>query len=289
MTERAANQAMLTLVVGTGYLGRRVVERIPAGTVVGLSRSADATLPMLETHDLDAGGPLPLTLPGQFRVLYTVPPAAAADGDPRLERLLERLDPPPAAFVYISTTGVYGDRGGAGVDESAAVRPATDRARRRVAAESLLAAWCRDRGTRLVVLRAPGIYGPGRLGTDRLRAGEPVVREADAGPGNRIHVDDLASCCLAALDNEKAEGIFNVGDGDHRSATWFATEVARQAGLPTPPAISMAEAEQSFSAMRLSFLRESRRIATTRMRTELGVAPRYADAADGIRASLAAE
>ncbi len=280
---------MLTLVVGSGYVGRRVVERAVSGSVVGLSRSADATLPMLESYDLDAGGPLPLTLPGRYRVLYTVPPAASADGDPRLERMLGRLDPPPAAFVYISTTGVYGDRGGAEVDESTAVRPETDRARRRVAAESLLAAWCRERGTRLVVLRAPGIYGPGRLGTDRLRAGEPILREADAGPGNRIHADDLASCCLAALDNEGAEGIFNVGDGDHRSATWFATEVARQVGLPAPPAISMVEAERAFSATRLSFLRESRRIATTRMRTELGIKPRYADAADGIRASLAAE
>lgn len=288
MIGRKAGPPILTLVVGTGYVGRRVVERAAKGTVVGLSRSADPVLPMLERYDLDTGGPLPLELPARYRVLYTVPPAESGEADPRLEALLERLDPPPAAFVYISTTGVYGDRGGARVDESVPVRPETDRARRRVAAETRLAAWSSGHGVRPVVLRAPGIYGPGRLALDRLRAGEPVLREADAGPGNRIHVDDLVRCCMAALGNEEAQGIFNVGDGDHRSAAWFAAEVARQAGLPAPPMISFTEAERQFSPMRMSFLRESRRIDTTRMRRVLGVTPRYANAEDGIRASLAA-
>ena len=83
-----------------------------------------------------------------------------------------------------------------------------------------------------------------------------------------------------------AAGIYNVGDGDHRSATWFASEVARQFGLEAPPVISREQAEREFSPMRLSFLGESRRIDTTKMRNELGVTPLYEDAADGIAASL---
>jgi len=81
-------------------------------------------------------------------------------------------------------------------------------------------------------------------------------------------------------------GIYNIGDGDFRSPTWFSNEVARQSGLAAPPTISWADAQEEFSEMRLSFLKESRRIDTRRMRDVLGVTPRYANPEDGIRASL---
>jgi nucleoside-diphosphate-sugar epimerase len=85
------------------------------------------------------------------------------------------------------------------------------------------------------------------------------------------------------------DGVYNVGDGDHRSGTWFTNEIARQAGLAPPPTISLAEAQKTFSPMRLSFLRESRVVDTTKMREVLGITPKYTDAADGIAASLAEE
>ena len=91
---------------------------------------------------------------------------------------------------------------------------------------------------------------------------------------------------LAALAANTPAGIYNVGDGDHRSGTWFTNEVARQAGLPPPPAISLADAQQTFSPMRLSFLSESRVVDTTKMRDVLGVTPKYGNPADGIAASL---
>jgi len=276
-----------TLVVGAGYLGRRVLHAEGLGTAIGLGRSAAEAGGV--GWDLDANDPLPLALPARYRVLYTVPPVSTAAGDARLQRLLDTLLPPPESFVYISTTGVYGDRRGDVVDEATPIDPETTRATRRVAAESLLQRWARHTGTRLCVLRVPGIYGPGRLGTERIAAGEPVLREAEANPGNRIHVDDLAACCVAALREPEAAGIFNVGDGDHRSSTWFTREVARQAGLPAPPEISRAEAASRFSPMRLSFLSESRRVDTRRMREVLGVVPRYADPAAGIHASLEEE
>lgn len=279
---------MLTLLAGTGYTGGRVLARLPADAVVGLSRSKIDTDRRVERYDLDSATTLPLALPSDYAVIYTVPPRGPAP-DERLRGFLSLLEPAPTRFVYISTTGVYGDRHGETVTESTPANPSNERAERRVAAEEQLAAWTSDNDCQLVVLRAPGIYGPGRLGIERIRAGMPVLDESDANPGNRIHVDDLATCCIAALSNDIPAGIYNVGDNDHRSSTWFTSEVARQLGLPSPPRIGRAQAEVEFSPQRLSFMSDSRRIDTTKMREVLGVRPRYANPEDGIHASLAME
>lgn len=274
---------MITLFVGAGYTGARVLARLPEAVALGRSRAGDERL------DLDRDERLGIALPAEYAVIYSVPPASDQPGDPRLARFLGLLPHPPARIVYLSTTGVYGDRRGERVDEGSEPHPESARAERRLAAERLLAEWCTENGTTAVVLRVPGIYGPGRLGTERVREAMPVIRDEEANPGNRIHVDDLASCCIAALSPGVPDGIYNVGDGDHRTGTWFTNEVARQAGLPLPPAITLAEAEQTFSPMRLSFLRESRVVDTTKMREVLGVTPKYTDPADGIAASLAEE
>ncbi len=273
------------LVAGAGYTGRRVLDRLPGA--MGLSRSADHERAV--KMDIDRDTALPVELADDWTLLYTVPPATESDGDPRLEHFLRALPSAPSRIVYLSTTGVYGDRGGAVVDESVIPSPATGRAQRRVRAEMLLVIWGRERGSELVILRVPGIYGPGRLGVQRIRQHIPVIEESDANPGNRIHVDDLAECCIRAMDPAVPEGIYNVGDGDDRSSTWFAGEVARQAGLDAPPVISRREAEKTFSAARLSFLRESRRIDTTRMSELLRPQMKYADPVDGIGASLREE
>jgi nucleoside-diphosphate-sugar epimerase len=274
---------VITLFVGAGYTGTRVLRRLPDAVALGRSRPGDERL------DLDHDERLQLELPEEYAVIYSVPPAPDQPGDPRLGRFLAMLPHAPARLVYLSTTGVYGNRDGERVDETSEARPESARAERRLAAERMLAEWCTGRQTTAVVLRVPGIYGPGRLGTDSIRSGMPVLEEKDANPGNRIHVDDLATCCIAALAPGVPDGIYNVGDGDHRSGTWFTNEVARQAGLPPPPTISLAEAKKTFSPMRLSFLRESRIVDTKKMREVLGVLPKYADAADGIAAALAEE
>jgi nucleoside-diphosphate-sugar epimerase len=234
--------------------------------------------------DLDKHATLPIEPSTGYAMLYTVPPDPAHADDLRLQHLFDVLPQPPMRFVYLSTTGVYGNRDGAIVDEAVALAPQTDRARRRVASEHALARYCKRTGSELIVLRVPGIYGPGRLGAERLREGLPVLQESDANPGNRIHVVDLVSCCLAALSPDVPPGIYNVGDGDTRSATWFA--FARQCGLPPPPIVSRTQAQQQLSAERLSFLNESRRLDLTRMVTILKPRLQYADAADGIAASL---
>jgi nucleoside-diphosphate-sugar epimerase len=274
---------VITLFVGAGYTGARVMKRLPEVVGLGRSRSGEQRL------DLDNDSRLRLELPQRYAVIYSVPPAPDQPGDPRLSRFLAMLPHAPERFVYLSTTGVYGNRDGDRVDESSEPRPESASAERRLAAERMLAEWCTGRQTTAVVLRVPGIYGPGRLGTDRIRAGMPVLEEKAANPGNRIHVDDLATCCVAALSSSVPDGIYNVGDGDHRSGSWFSNEVARQAGLPPPPTIGLAEAQETFSPMRLAFLRESRIVDTTKMRQLLGVVPKYSDAADGIAASLREE
>lgn len=278
---------MKHVVIGAGYVGRRVLTQLPVATALGFSRSAssceDSPVRIL---DLDRTNSGPLSLPDSYRLLYTVAPASNNSSDIRLARLLRLLDPLPERFVYISTSGVYGDCAGELVNEEQPVNPSSSRAKRRVEAEKLLVEWSSKHSVTLLILRAPAIYGTARLGIDRIRAGAPLIAEAEAGPGNRIHVDDLAACCVAALTRDSLGGIYNTGDGDYRSSTWFSLCVARAAGLTPPPEVSRAVAERTFSESRLSFLRESRRLDNTRMLAELLPALKFADPEEGIHSSL---
>ena len=273
---------MFGVVAGTGYTGRRVLARLSADEAIGLGRTPIETDRQFIQIDFDFADALGVALPDRYAVLYTCPPDGTSDQ--RLARFLSALPHPPARFVYLSTTGVYGDCRGAVVTEDSPLKPDNRLSSPRVDAETRLSEWARGTGCQLVILRVPGIYGPDRLGVDRIRAGDAYLRKTDANPGNRIHVDDLVECCLAAMQHGTPAGIYNVGDGDHRSATWFADEVARQAGLPAPRKITRDEAAQEFSPMRLAFLASSRIVDTTRMRTVLGVTPRTPE--EGIRASL---
>jgi len=274
-------------VIGAGYTGRRVLRLLPPGKVLALSRSPLADFPATADFvalDLDNLADRNVSLPSPGTLLYTVPPCD--DEDSRLAGLLARLDAGVQRIVYLSTTGVYGDRKGALVTERDVPGPLSNRAKRRLTAENMLHEWCQERDVELVVLRVSGIYGPGRIGLSRIESGEPLIREADANPGNRIHVDDLAACCVKAMTTDCPVGIYNVGDGDYRSGTWFSQTVAHLAGIDAPPEVSRKTAARTFSQGRLSFLSESRRIDTTRMRDILNFEPRYRDPIDGIQASL---
>jgi len=283
------------LIAGAGYTGLRLARRLqPRWRVIALARSEAAATRLsaagLEVLRADLDGTLDtgeLAVADDAAIAYLVPPPESAAGDPRLVAFLEALDGTrPSAFLYMSTTGVYGDTAGQVVTEESPVAPSSDRGRRRAAAEQIVGEWCGVRDVRCVVLRVPGIYGPGRLPLDRLRRGEPAIRPEDAGPGNRIHVDDLVTACIAALERP-VRGIFNVTDGDHASTTEFVQRTAVLAGLPPPPLVALAEAQGRISPGMLSFLVESRRVDNRRMREELGVEPRYARLDAGITASLA--
>jgi nucleoside-diphosphate-sugar epimerase len=229
---------------------------------------------------------VPLDFDGHV-VYYLVPPAPLGDRDDRLERLLEHTVGKPRRFIYLSTTGVYGERGGATVDEETPPAPSSERAVRRLAAEITLRQWADSRAVPWCILRVPGIYGPGRLPLDRLKRRDPAIDPVDAGPSNRIHVEDLVTACLAAGFAARAgERIYNVTDGSDDSPTAYLQRVARIGNLPPPPLVSRSDAAKTFSAGSWSFSGESRRVDNRRMLDELGITLKFHDLDAGIRASL---
>jgi nucleoside-diphosphate-sugar epimerase len=230
--------------------------------------------------------PAMIDLDGQV-AYYAVPPAPVGDRDFRLERLLEHIVGAPKRFVYLSTTGVYGDRGGAAVDEDTPPAPQSERAVRRLAAETGLREWADSHAVSWCILRVAGIYGPGRLPVERLRRGDPAIDPREAMPSNRIHVEDLVTACVAAGSSAAADGrIYNVTDGTDDSLTAYLGRVARLCNLPPPPLISISDARTTLGAPAWSFLSESRRVDNRRMLAELGVSLAFDDLDAGIRASL---
>jgi nucleoside-diphosphate-sugar epimerase len=279
-------------IVGCGYTGRLLAERWKkAGAQVRGYATRAESLQSIEAAgaesrllDLDAAVP-PLDFGGQL-VYYAVPPARE-NGDPRLERFLAAIVGLPDRLIYLSTTGVYGDQAGAMVDEDAPLSPRTERAQRRVAAETAVRSWAKRHGVSWCVLRVAGIYGPGRLPLERLRRAVPAILPQEATPSNRIHVADLVTACVAAGSAAAADGrIYNVSDGSEYTLTDYLQHVAAIARLPAPPLVSRAEAEKTATASSWSFLAESRRADNGRMLRELKVQLAYLDLDQGIRASL---
>jgi nucleoside-diphosphate-sugar epimerase len=279
-------------IVGCGYTGRRLAVRwMASGAQVSGFATRNDSLDAIavtgaEARRLDLDSPIAsLDFAGQL-IYYMVPPAQH-DGDPRLERFLAAMERLPERLVYLSTTGVYGDRAGAKVDEDTPPAPQTDRARRRTAAESAVRSWADQRDVSWCVLRVAGIYGPGRLPLDRLRRAVPAIVAHEATPTNRIHVTDLVTVCMAAGSAAAADRrIYNVSDGSEHTLTDYLQHVARIACLPSPPLISRAEAERTATASSWSFLSESRRADNGRMLRELDIQLEYGDIDRGIRDSL---
>lgn len=283
-------------IVGCGDIGSRVgkLERAARREVIALARAAStaATLSAegFEVVHGDLDAPIPCTaLPEHAAILYYfAPPAPVGFEDTRLSRFLDTLTGAnvPRRCIYISTSGVYGDCGGAWVSEAQPTNPKSDRARRRLHAEVRLQSWCQPRGIDLLILRVPGIYGPGRLPIERIRRQVPVLREEESPFSNRIHADDLAAICIAAGHSGRAGEIFNVSDGHPTTMTDYFFRVADFLGLPRPPAISMQEARRALSPGMLSFLDESKRLDNRRMLAELPIRLRYPDLAAGLPACV---
>jgi len=211
-------------------------------------------------------------------VLYLAPPPQDGDTDPRSHALVQALGrrTRPKALIYLSTTGIYGDCGGDWIDETRLPAPATARARRRVAAERGLRQWGLRNGVRVGLLRAPGIYAANR-GTTRARLaqGIPVLRAQDDVYTNHIHADDLARTCMIALWRARAQRSYHVSDQSQLKMADWLDLLADQHGLPRPPRISRQQAENQLSPIRMSFLAESRRLSTRRLRRELRVRLHY--------------
>ena len=229
-------------------------------------------------RDLDR--PETLALNAAHAILHCAPPPASGEADTRTANLLAALAKArilPGRIVYVSTSGVYGDRGGELVDESRPVAPRTSRALRRADAERQLTAWCAERGVALVVLRAPGIYAADRLPLERLRARRPVLRDEDDVYTNHIHADDLAAIAHRALEDDAPDGVYNASDDTGmRMGDWLDL-VADTAGLPRPPRVARAMLAEAND-----FMSESRRLDNTRMKQVLGIKLRYPTVHEGL-------
>ncbi|MBI5462628.1 MAG: SDR family oxidoreductase [Gammaproteobacteria bacterium] len=282
------------LIVGCGYVGQRLARQLRAEgrDVTGLVRSAAsaAALQALGVTpvqvDLDAATELPAVPTAGVELYYFAPPPAEGDTDPRLRRVLAALTAGlPRRIVYISTSGVYGDCAGAWVDETCPLKPSTPRARRRADAEATLREWSATSGVPVVVLRVPGIYGPGKLPLERLRKGLPLLHEVDSPYTNRIQVDDLIAVCRTAMNRGMPGAAYNVSDGQPSNMTDYFNRIADATGLPRPPLIARADIDRLSPGMR-AFMEESKRLDNRRMREELGVELRYPTLEVGLNACL---
>lgn len=288
------------LLAGCGDIGLRVARlALARGTPVSALLRSDEQAAILRDlgistllGDLDDGSRPIAGLPSAgVDVIYTVPPPGGGVIDPRLRVFCGSIEPgeEPRKIIYLSSTAVYGDCAGQLIDETTEPLPTTARGRRRLDAEQLLRQWGALRGVAVVILRVSGIYGPGRFPLQRIRAGEPVLREDLAPLSNRIHADDLARVCLAALERAEDGEIFNVSDGAPSSMTAYFNAVADAFGLPHPPQVDRAEAARCMSPLMLSYFSESRRIDSRRLRERLGIELLYPDLARGLAASVTAD
>jgi nucleoside-diphosphate-sugar epimerase len=285
------------LIIGCGDVARRALPRLARRyRVYALVRSADAAL----AAEIAALGVTPirgdLDRPATLRrlaglaelVLHFAPPPERGNLDTRTRHLIAALQRGkilPRRLIYISTSGIYGDCAGAWVSETRAAAPRTPRARRRVDAERQLRRWGKSGGPSVSILRAPGIYAAGRLPVERIRRGDPVLRDADDVFTNHIHADDLARCALAALRLGRPNRVYHASDDSARPglkmADWF-DAVAAAYALPSPRRVSRAEAEAQLAPLVLSFMGESRRLDNTRIKHELRVRLSYPNVTAGL-------
>ncbi|WP_332854615.1 SDR family oxidoreductase [Duganella sp. S19_KUP01_CR8] len=277
------------LIVGCGDVGMRLLPLLRPyfrvfATTSQPSRCAElralGAVPLVA--DLDQPATLRRLAGLASHVVHLAPPPAEGPLDRRTRNLTAIL-PEHARLVYVSTTGVYGDCGGALFDESRPVAPRNARALRRVDAEQVLRGWARRAGAQLSILRVPGIYAAERLPLKRLQAGTPALVEAEDVYTNHIHADDLAAIIARALFRALPNRVYHaVDDSDMKMAEYF-DAVADAFQLPRPPRLVRAELQKVVTPALLSFMSESRRLSNGRIKRELGVRLRYATVAQMLK------
>lgn len=260
------------LVVGCGDVGMRLLPLLTARYRVFALTSqpgrcaelrAAGAIPVVA--DLDRPRTLARLAGLARRVVHLAPPQPQGALDVRTRNLTAIL-PEGAQVVYVSTSGVYGDRGGRLTPETTPVAPRNARAARRVDAERVLRAWALAARGRVTILRAPGIYAADRLPLERLQRGTPALAADDDVYTNHIHADDLARLSLAALRHGKPSRVYNASDDTHMKMGAYFDLVADAFGLARPPRLGRAELERVVTPVQLSFMSESRRLDNSRLR-----------------------
>jgi len=241
-------------IFGLGYSASRIAAHLAAQGWEVISTGRDGTL------SFDDSGNVRVALADASHVLSSVPPSG--DGS---EPVLEAFGDGLAGkwLGYLSSTGVYGDCGGAWVDETAPVGRG-----RRTARAAADAAWL-ARGAR--VFRLPGIYGPGRSALDRVRQGKAWRIDDPGQVFSRVHVEDIASGVIAGLG--APAGAYNLADDRPCGQNAIIEEACRLLGLPAPPLQSLAQTD--LSPMARGFYAENRRIANGKAKRMLGWRPAY--------------
>ncbi len=260
------------LIFGLGYTAGRIAEamRTRGWQVAATGSAGDIAF---------ADRPAVLAAIGEAsHVLSSVPPDRATDGDPVLDTYGAALQ--GTQVFYLSSTGVYGDRAGAWVDEATPTIAQSGEGRRNARAEADLA-WL---GMGARVFRLPGIYGPGRSALDRVREGKARRIDLPDQVFSRVHVDDIASGVVAALTQGAPAGPYNLGDDLPCSGNAVTEHACRLLGLPLPPLESLEEAR--LSDMARGFYMENRRVANGKAKRVLGWQPQFPTYVEGLAALL---
>lgn len=280
------------LVFGLGYSGRAIAAaaRDAGLTVCGTSRQADfAAPPDIALIPFDAAE---RAIAVATHLVATAAPGEA--GDPVLARYAEMIAGAPRLrwIGFLSSTGVYGDRGGDWVDEQSEPRPTSARATARRAAEIAWAEIGQARGAPVDLIRLAGIYGPGRSAFDDLRAGRARRIDKPGHAFGRIHQTDIAQGTLAALQQaETLAGtrVLNFNDDLPAEPAEVVTEAARLLGVEPPPLIPFADVEAGMTPMGRTFWAESRRVSSARTQQALGRRWLYPTYREGLAAILDSE
>jgi len=280
------------LIIGCGDIGLRVAKQL-----VKSCRIYALTSQKTRFQELRAVGAMPILgdldkpdslwrLSGLAEtVIHLAPPQNTGHRDCRTRNLLRILAQGSDAvrrLIYVSTTGVYGDHAGGMVSELTPVNPQSERAKRRVDAESSLRLWAPAHGVALTILRVPGIYAVDRLPVDRIKAGTPALVSAEDAYSNHIQSDDLARLVCAAVYHGKPQRVINACDGGETKMGDYFDEVADAFGLDRPPRLPGTELEKIVSPMLWSFMRESRRVTNKRL-SELKTPLRYPSVAEFLK------
>jgi hypothetical protein len=273
------------LCFGRGYSARVLADRLTNCSWQVTATSRNPKEPDCLCFDRDH--PLaPAAFGGITHILVSIPPDEA--GDPVLDVHGEDIAALPglAWLGYLSTTGVYGDRAGAWVDERSELRPSGPRGRRRVAAEAGWRDLWRRRGVPVHIFRLAAIYGPGRSPFDALRAGTAKRIDKPGQVFSRIHVEDLASILLASITRPRPGALYNVCDDEPAAPEAVIAHAASLLGLPSPPLVPFEVAD--LSPMARSFYDDNKRVSNALIKEELGAALRYPNYRAGLAAILAA-
>jgi len=276
---------------GMGYSSQASAEALrkddPAVEIAGTVRDAGKAQALaakgydIRVFDGERPGALGEALSGASHVVVSTPPGA--QGDPVLRHHWADLARAPKLewLCYFSTVGVYGDFGGAWVDESAPCHPENERSRQRVVAEDEWRSFAREKGIPLLILRLAGIYGPQRSTFDRLRDGTARRIVKPGQVFNRIHVADIGRVTALAAQR-RLGGVFNLADDEPAPPQDLITYAAELMGVAPPPEVPFEAAEMTPLAR--SFYADNKRISNAAIKAALGIDLLYPNYREGLSA-----